>query len=110
MQWAGQSYLADIAAAGVKVLCYAEGFLHSKLWVVDDTLSSCGSTNVDFRSFENNFEANVFFYDQDLAMRFKSVFETDEQRCVPYDVAKEKRRKFGIRLWESLMRLLSPLF
>ena len=110
VQWAGQSYLADIAAAGVKVLCYAEGFLHSKLWVVDDTLSSCGSTNVDFRSFENNFEANVFFYDQDLAMRFKSVFETDEQRCVPYDVAKEKRRKFGIRLWESLMRLLSPLF
>ena len=110
VQWVGNSYLADIADAGIKVLCYAEGFLHSKLWVVDDTLSSCGSTNIDFRSFENNFEANVFFYDRDLAMRFKSVFETDEQRCVPYDVAKEKRRKFGIRLWESLMRLLSPLF
>lgn len=110
VQWAGKSYLADIAAVGVKVLYYTGGFLHSKLWVVDDSLASCGSTNIDFRSFENNFEANVFFYDHDVALRFKSVFEHDEQQCEAYDIPGEKRRKFSVRLWESLTRLLSPLF
>ena len=40
--------------AGVKVYFYKKGFLHSKLMVSDDMLSTVGSTNVDFRSFEHN--------------------------------------------------------
>ena len=31
--------------------------------VSDDELSTVGSTNVDFRSFEHNFEVNAFIYD-----------------------------------------------
>ena len=110
VHWAGKSYLADIASVGVKVLYYTGGFLHSKIWVIDDSLASCGSTNVDFRSFENNFEANIFFYDHDVALRFKAVFEEDEKLCYAYDVSNGKCRKFGVKLFESLTRLLSPLF
>ena len=50
------SYLAEALRAGVKVYFYKKGFLHSKLMVSDDELSTVGSTNVDFRSFEHNFE------------------------------------------------------
>ncbi|WP_300851804.1 cardiolipin synthase, partial [uncultured Bacteroides sp.] len=53
------SYLADVLQAGVKVYLYKLGFLHSKLMVSDDELSTVGSTNVDFRSFEHNFEVNA---------------------------------------------------
>lgn len=110
VQWASKSYVGDIASSGVKVLQYTEGFLHSKIWVVDDTLASCGSTNIDIRSFENNFEANVFFYDRPTALRFKEVFLDDQRRCRPYDVGKAERGvKFRHRLWASLTRLLSPL-
>lgn len=55
------SYLDELMKAGVKVYLYKKGFLHSKLWVSDDEFASVGSTNMDFRSFEHNFEANVFF-------------------------------------------------
>ena len=44
------SYLAEALRAGVKVYFYKKGFLHSKLMVSDDELSTVGSTNVDFRS------------------------------------------------------------
>ena len=109
-EWASRSYLREAAEAGVKVSLYADGFLHSKLMVCDDSLSTCGSTNVDFRSFENNFEANMFVYDASVANRMKAVFIADEQHSVPLTRQKHLMRPtFGARLCESLARLFSPL-
>ena len=34
-------------------------------------LSTVGSTNVDFRSFEHNFEVNAFMYDVETALEMK---------------------------------------
>ena len=61
-EWASRSYLLEAMDAGVKVYLYGAGFNHSKMMVSDDLVATVGSTNVDFRSFENNFEANAFFY------------------------------------------------
>ena len=110
VQWATTSYVMETIEAGVTVLFYKAGFNHSKLLISDDTLSLCGSLNVDFRSFEHNFECNAFFYDREMALRFKRVFEEDEGQCVPIEMVKDlSHRSFLIRLWESLVRLLSPL-
>ncbi len=107
---AQRSFLYEAVAAGVKVFLYQAGFNHSKLLVSDDTLCSCGSTNVDFRSFEHNFEANAFFYDRAMTARMKQVFLDDLARSVPFDeVAKYAHRTFLKRLGESALRLLSPL-
>ena len=110
VDWAGRSYLREAAEAGVRVLLYEAGFLHSKMLVCDDSISTCGSTNVDFRSFENNFEANVFFYGEDSALQLKQVFLADEAKAVDLtDVPERIRPKFSTRLCESVLRLLAPL-
>ena len=109
-EWASRSYLRELHEAGAKVLLYQAGFLHSKLLVCDDLLASCGSTNVDFRSFENNFEANVFIYDEATAQRLKQVFLDDQQQSIPLEqVPSWLHPKFFPRLWQSVTRLLSPL-
>ena len=111
VEWASRSYLREVVEAGVKVRLYEAGFLHSKLMVCDDSISTCGSTNLDFRSFENNFEANVFFYDEGVALRMKKVFLDDEQQSVSLtDLPQRMRAGFFTRLWESVTRMLSPLF
>jgi len=111
VEWASRSYLREVMEAGVTVMLYEAGFLHSKLLVCDDSVSTCGSTNVDFRSFDNNFEANIFFYDQDFALRVKEVFLKDEAQSVALkDTPEWMSRKIITRLWESLTRMLSPLF
>ena len=108
--WASRSYLRELHQAGAQIYLYKAGFLHSKLMVCDDSLSSCGSANVDFRSFENNFEANVFLYDQGTALRFKKVFLDDQAQSIPLsELPQRLNPKFLQRLWESLTRLLSPL-
>jgi cardiolipin synthase A/B len=109
LDWATRTYLSDVISAGVKVYLYRAGFLHSKLLVSDDSLSTCGSTNVDFRSFENNLEVNAFFYDEGMALRFKNIFLKDMKECILLNSVKRHYRSFLVRLWESVVRVISPL-
>lgn len=110
VEWASRSYLSEIVESGVQILLYEPCFNHSKLLVCDDSLGTCGSTNIDFRSFENNFEANIFFYDRDVALRLKQVFLDDEAHCTRVgEQDAHSQRPFWQRLWESLVRLLAPL-
>lgn len=111
VEWASRSYLREVTEAGIRVSLYEGGFLHSKLMVCDDAITTCGSTNVDFRSFENNFEANIFFYDEGIALRMKKVFLRDEEQSVALTTIPGRiNGGFFVRLWESITRMLSPLF
>lgn len=110
VEWASRSYVMEAIEAGVKVCLYMGGFNHSKLLVSDDNLCTVGSTNIDFRSFENNFEANAFFYDEEMAQRIKAIYLKDESQSILVDdVSYFVKRPFMKRLFESIVRLLSPL-
>ena len=110
VEWASRTYVLATVKAGVKVYLYKAGFNHSKLLVADDSIATIGSTNVDFRSFENDFEANAFFYDKKIALEVKDIFLKDQEECVSLeDVRNLTHRSFLQRLWESMVRLLSPL-
>lgn len=108
--WASISYVQQIVNAGVKVELYKDGFNHSKLLICDDEVCTCGSANLDFRSFEHDFESNVFFYDKAMTLRLKQVFETDERHCVSFSEWKSKiKSSFWQRLFASVVRMLAPL-
>ena len=108
--WASISYVQQIVNAGVKVELYKDGFNHSKLLICDDEVCTCGSANLDFRSFEHDFESNVFFYDKSMTLRLKQVFETDERHCVSFSEWKSKiKSSFWQRLFASVVRMLAPL-
>ena len=110
LEWASLSYVVETLASGVKIKLFEGGFNHSKLLVADDEVSTCGSTNIDFRSFENNFESNVFFYDRQMALRIKELYMADEAQSVDFnDVDTLRHRPYLHRLTESLFRLLAPL-
>ena len=110
VEWASRSYVIEASRAGVKILLYRKGFNHSKLLVSDDAMATIGSTNVDFRSFENDFEANAFFYDKKIALQVKEIFLADQKDSIDLDdVRRFIKKPFLQRLWESFVRLLSPL-
>ena len=103
------SFIDDMVRAGVKVFFYTAGFLHAKLLVIDGTLTAIGSANMDFRSFEHNFEINAFAYDEDFAQRMERIFEDDLKDCKPLVPQQWFRRPRRLRLAESFMRMFSPL-
>lgn len=108
-QLACSSYLKFILEAGVKVYLYHKGFLHSKLMVSDDILSTVGSTNIDFRSFEHNFEVNAFIYDKETALKMKEIFIMDQRDCNQIVLSLWEKRPRHKKVAESITRLLSPL-
>ena len=103
------SYLDELMKSGVKVYFYRAGFLHSKLWVADDEWASVGSTNLDFRSFEHNFEANAFFYDEKTVCTMKEIFLEDMKKCMTLSQKIWDKRSFKNKIVESVVRLLAPL-
>ena len=110
VEWASRSYLREVVNTGVRVSFYKAGFLHSKVVVSDDAICSCGSTNIDFRSFENNFEANLFIYDKKVAEEMRDMFLTDEAESILFtDIPNRVHPRFMKRLGESVVRMLSPV-
>lgn len=106
---ASHSYLDDMVQAGVKIAFYTPGFLHSKLLLIDDDLAVVGSANMDFRSFEHNFEVNAFFYDRAFNARLAAIYETDLGDCRRVTPGDWFRRPRTRRWAESFMRIFSPL-
>ena len=62
LRHASFSYIKDCLRAGIKIYLYEPGMLHVKVIIIDDEFTTVGSTNFDFRSFEHNFESNLFVY------------------------------------------------
>jgi cardiolipin synthase A/B len=104
-----QSHFSEVMAAGVKIYRYHKGFLHAKTLVCDDSISTVGSTNFDYRSFELDFEVNAFVYDADFAKRMKEIFlkDLEDATCLDPTVWSHRRR---ITRWaESVSRVFGPL-
>src|SRR5699024_4477272 len=75
--WAPYNNVASLLDGGVNIFHYNNGFLHSKTLVIDDEVSSVGTTNMDHRSFTLNFEINAFIYDPHIAKALRMAFEED---------------------------------
>ena len=109
LRYINDSYFSAVLQAGVRVFTYKAGFLHSKCAVADDDWCTVGSSNMDFRSFENNFEANAFIYGQEAALAMRATFMEDLAHCDEIILGNWKKRPYRRRLLESYTRILSPL-
>ncbi len=56
---ASESHYEELLAAGVRLMAFKPGLLHAKILTVDRRLSLIGSTNMDRRSFNLNYENGI---------------------------------------------------
>lgn len=102
------SYLDQMFKAGVKIYLYQEGFIHSKMTIIDD-FGFIGSSNMDFRSFNQNFELNAAIYDSEVTNNLTEIYNEDISRSKQLDFETWKKRPIQQRLKESFARLFSPI-
>lgn len=106
---ATNSYLECLMEANVKIYIYCKGFIHAKTMVVDDMFSTVGTTNMDYRSFNINFEINAMIYDVGKSMELKSQFFEDLEESEIVDLERWKNRSNLQKIKESYCRLWAPL-
>lgn len=107
--WASLSYLGELLPAGVKCYKYENGFIHSKMILIDSVVSSVGTANMDLRSFDLNFEINAFMYDEKIARQLEEIFFSDLKDCTEITKLSYDERSGLTRFRESISRLISPL-
>ena len=107
--WAGLSYMGELLHAGVKFYTYEKGFLHSKVFIMDEFVSSVGTANLDIRSFKLNFEVNAFIYDSIINLKLTDQFKKDLDDCKEITLEVYETRSRIVKFKESISRLLSPI-
>ncbi len=106
---ASYSYFEELLKSGAKVYLYENGFIHSKMIIIDDNMFSTGSANMDLRSFMLNFEINAFVYDNEVNKEMKEKFYKDIDKSKELLLEEFMDRKISVRIKESLARLFSPI-
>jgi cardiolipin synthase len=109
LNWASFSYVAQCLQAGIKIYLYENRMIHSKMMIIDDDMISVGSANFDFRSFEHNFESNIFVFDRDFNSQMREIFFKDLTHCTKLTYTRWRHRPFTQKVMESIVRLLSPI-
>ena len=101
------AYARELIRMGVKVYAY-KGFMHSKVLISDDHITSIGSANMDRRSFFINFEINTFIYGKEINETNRKMVEKDISNSEFLNETIKKKKKFGLWL-ERIFRLLAPI-
>ena len=64
VRMASQVHKGDLLAAGVRIMLFEGGLLHTKSITIDGRVSLFGSLNLDPRSLQLNFEITLAIYDE----------------------------------------------
>ena len=106
---ASKSNYNDLLQAGVEIYLYQKGFVHAKTMVTDGMLSVIGTANMDYRSFELNFEVNALIYDSEIAAQMRKQFFEDIKDATKINKDAWLSRPAYRQLPEKVARLFSPV-
>ncbi len=103
---ASRARWGDLLDAGVQIAEFQPTMFHVKSLVIDELISSVGSTNFDNRSFSLNDEANLNVLHRGFAQRQREVFEADWAKSKPITLEAWRNRPLSEKLWENAASLL----
>ncbi|HET9023219.1 MAG TPA: phospholipase D-like domain-containing protein [Burkholderiaceae bacterium] len=106
---AGRATYGRLLAAGVRIFERHDAMLHSKTVVIDGVWSTVGSSNMDWRSFLHNAEANVVIVDRDFGQRMEELFQCDVRASEEVTLDRWASRRWTSRLSEWMARKLEFL-
>ncbi|MDD2550602.1 MAG: cardiolipin synthase [Bacteroidales bacterium] len=106
---AARSYYKELLRHGIRIFEYQKGFVHSKVMIIDDNLSVVGSANMDYRSFDLNFEVNAMLYSKSVTEQLQKAFNNDLEHSSEINPTDWLNRPKYIHLYEKLVGLLAPI-
>lgn len=106
---AASSYYGELMSVGVEVYQYHKGFVHAKTMVVDGTLAIVGTANLDYRSFDLNFEVAAFVYDTGVAEQLGQAFLNDLAHSERIDYEQWQQQSPIQQLTRKIARMVAPL-
>ena len=102
-------YMNQLRDLGIRFYSYTPGFLHEKVMLIDDELSTVGTANFDNRSFRLNFEVTAIIADTVFATEMEAMFEADFAHADIIDPASFDEKPLHWKLGVAVSRLAAPV-
>ena len=109
VRYASRAYTDDLLSAGVRILRFRGGLLHTKSVVIDGETTLFGTVNLDIRSLRLNFEVTMIAYDRVFGSAVRELQLRYALRSEPIDLQRWRQRRRFNRLLENAAQLVSPL-
>lgn len=106
---ASRSYYRRLLTAGCRIYEFRGGLLHAKTLTIDGLVTLVGSSNVDLRSFDLNYENNILLQDADMTAQ---VIERQQSYLASAKhVTPEKVRSWPYRrrIWNNVIATIGPI-
>jgi len=106
VQACSRSHYEFLLESGIRVYERLDAMLHAKTAVIDGVWSTVGSSNMDFRSFLYNHEANAIVVGRRFGARMEKVFLRDISRSRKIVLEQWRKRPVGSRIMETIGSLV----
>ncbi|GAA4229296.1 cardiolipin synthase [Sagittula marina] len=106
---ASRSYYRKLLSAGCEIREFKDGLLHAKTLTLDGKVTMIGSSNIDLRSFDLNYENNILLQDHGVT---HAVRERQQEYIARSDLMTLEevnawpRRK---RIWHNVIATIGPV-
>lgn len=104
-----RSHYAPLIDAGVKIHEFTPGFIHEKMFIVDDIYGTVGTINLDYRSLYLHLENATFMYKCECLKDMKKDFEDTLKVSELITPERYKKIKRGKKLWWGILRVFAPM-
>ncbi|MBR5452137.1 MAG: cardiolipin synthase [Clostridia bacterium] len=103
-----QYYYDELLEAGIRIYEYTPGFIHSKIFVSDDTVATIGTVNVDYRSFYFHFECGTWLCGSEAVVDIKAHYSDLLERSEEIKLEKWKRRPVLQKFKQIILHIFAP--
>ncbi|HGG06193.1 MAG TPA: cardiolipin synthase [Aliiroseovarius sp.] len=104
-----RSYYRKLLTAGVRIFEFEGGLLHAKTLTIDGQISVIGSSNLDQRSFDLNYENNMLISDETLTDALSNRQKDFLANAVPVTMTDVESWSMHLRIWQNIMATLGPV-
>ena len=106
---ANWAFTRELLPAGVNVYRYREGFLHQKVFLMDDRLAGVGTANFDNRSFRLNFEITALVENAGFCAQVEAMLKADFEQSHRVVAQNLRDKPFWFPFAMGAARLMSPV-
>ncbi len=103
------AFVGHMLEAGVRIYRYLPGFLHQKVMLIDDTVGTVGTVNLDNRSFRLNFEITSIVVGRRFAEQVEEMLERDFGHSRLMTVDEMRKMPITLRIFSRLAYLAAPI-
>jgi len=103
------SFYEQTLPFGIQLYRYQQGFMHQKVFLVDNSYAAVGTANLDNRSMRLNFELTMINYDPSFIGHVETMLLNDFSQSRPVDLSEFTQKSFLFRLAVRFARLLAPV-